>query len=220
VTNGVSSNEHASHQQRLATSWEYRRDSVSCSVTFAQHTSLLEFAVPSLEFHCVLWFFNVLLNKTPRNQRRINKQSSGVQEQINPFYIFSYGKNSFCLRTFQVTNGLQEWIKFVNRGSSVFQIALLNLLTRCIGLHIRSFELPGLYFQLHPAISMLLSRAVFEHKATNLVNTLTITLLGLLNTNTKSLTHSELKFQYAGLARGLYKETKETQRNKNESKPG
>jgi hypothetical protein len=57
VINGVSSNEHASRQQRLATSWEYQWDSVSCSVTFAQYTSLLEFAVPSLEFNCVLWFF-------------------------------------------------------------------------------------------------------------------------------------------------------------------
>jgi hypothetical protein len=38
VTNGVSSNEHASRQQRLATSWEYRRESVSCCVTFAQYT--------------------------------------------------------------------------------------------------------------------------------------------------------------------------------------
>jgi hypothetical protein len=57
VTNGVSSNEHASRQQRLATSWKYRRESVICCVTFAQYTSLLEFAVPSFEFHCVLWFF-------------------------------------------------------------------------------------------------------------------------------------------------------------------
>jgi hypothetical protein len=64
ATNGVSSNEHASRQQRLATSWEYRRESVSCCVTFAQYTSLLEFAVLSLEFHCVLWFFNILLDKT------------------------------------------------------------------------------------------------------------------------------------------------------------
>jgi hypothetical protein len=38
VTNGVSSNEHSSRQQRLATSWEYRRESVSCCVTFAQYT--------------------------------------------------------------------------------------------------------------------------------------------------------------------------------------
>jgi hypothetical protein len=57
VTNGASSNEHASRQQRLATSWEYRRESVSCCVTFAQYTLLLEFAVPSLEFHCILWLF-------------------------------------------------------------------------------------------------------------------------------------------------------------------
>jgi hypothetical protein len=38
VTNGVSSNEHASQQQRLATSWEYRWESVSCCITFAQYT--------------------------------------------------------------------------------------------------------------------------------------------------------------------------------------
>jgi hypothetical protein len=37
VTNGVSSNEHASRQQRLAASWEYRWESVSCSATFAQY---------------------------------------------------------------------------------------------------------------------------------------------------------------------------------------
>jgi hypothetical protein len=55
--NGVSSNEHASRQQWLATSWEYRRENISCCVTFALYTSLLEMAVPSLEFHCVLWFF-------------------------------------------------------------------------------------------------------------------------------------------------------------------
>jgi hypothetical protein len=53
VTNCVSSNEHASQQQQLATSWEYQGESVSCGVTFTQYTSLLEFAVPSLEFHCV-----------------------------------------------------------------------------------------------------------------------------------------------------------------------
>jgi hypothetical protein len=65
VTNGVLSNEHASLQQWLATSWEYQWERVSCCVTFAQYTSLLEFVVPSLEFHCVLWFFYILLNKTP-----------------------------------------------------------------------------------------------------------------------------------------------------------
>jgi hypothetical protein len=105
VTNGVSSNEHASRQQRLATSWEYRRSTHPFS--------------NSLEFHCVFWFFNVLLNKKSWDQRRINKQSSGVQERINPFYIVSYGKNSFCLRTFRGTNGPQERIKFANRGSTV-----------------------------------------------------------------------------------------------------
>ena len=31
--------------------------------------------------------------------KSLNKQSSGVQEWINPFYINSYGENSFGLRT-------------------------------------------------------------------------------------------------------------------------
>jgi len=31
--------------------------------------------------------------------KSLNKQSSGVQERINPFYITSYGENSFGLRT-------------------------------------------------------------------------------------------------------------------------
>jgi hypothetical protein len=53
-------------------SWEYRRGSVSCWSTLAQYTSLLVFAVPSLEFHYVLCcFFNILLNNTPWDQRRI-----------------------------------------------------------------------------------------------------------------------------------------------------
>jgi hypothetical protein len=64
-------------------------------------------------------FFCMLLNKTPWDQRSINKQSSGVQERINPFYIVSYGENCFGLRTFRVTNGIQERIKLVNRGSTV-----------------------------------------------------------------------------------------------------
>jgi hypothetical protein len=52
--------------------------------------------------------------------KSLNKQSYGVQERINPFYIVSYGKNSFGFRTFRVTNGLQERTKFVNGGSTVF----------------------------------------------------------------------------------------------------
>jgi len=50
----------------------------------------------------------------------LNKRSSGVQERINPFYINSYGENSFGLQTFWFTNDLQERIKFVNRGLTVF----------------------------------------------------------------------------------------------------
>jgi hypothetical protein len=74
MTNSVSSNEHASRQQRTTVGDKLGvsagemicgRESVSCCVTFAHYTSLLEFAVPSLEFHCVLWFFNILLNKKP-----------------------------------------------------------------------------------------------------------------------------------------------------------
>jgi hypothetical protein len=51
--------------------------------------------------------------------KSLNKQSYGVQERINSFYIVSYGKNSFGLLTFRVTNGLQDRIKLVNRGSAV-----------------------------------------------------------------------------------------------------
>ena len=51
--------------------------------------------------------------------KSLNKQSSGVQERINPFYINSYGENSFGLRTFRFTNDLREGIKFVNRGLTV-----------------------------------------------------------------------------------------------------
>ena len=36
--------------------------------------------------------------------KSLNKQSSGVQERINPFYINSYGENSFGLRTLRFTN--------------------------------------------------------------------------------------------------------------------
>ena len=54
--------------------------------------------------------------------KSLNKQSSGVQERINPFYINSYGENSFGLRTFRFTNDLQERIKFVNRGLTILVI--------------------------------------------------------------------------------------------------
>jgi hypothetical protein len=60
-------------------------------------------------------------------RKSLNKKSSGVQERINPFYFDSYGKNSFGLRTFRVTNGLQERIKFVNRGSAVLRIGHCNM---------------------------------------------------------------------------------------------
>ena len=56
--------------------------------------------------------------------KSLNKQSSGVQERINPFYVNSYGENSFGLRTFWFTNDLQERIKFVNRGLTVFRANL------------------------------------------------------------------------------------------------
>ena len=54
--------------------------------------------------------------------KSLNKQSSGVQERINPFYVNSYGENSFGLRTFRFTNDLQERMKFVNRGLTVVSI--------------------------------------------------------------------------------------------------
>jgi transposase-like protein len=57
--------------------------------------------------------------------KSLNKQSSGVQERINPFYINSYGENSFGLRTFWFTNDLQERIKFVKRGLTVLSTAIV-----------------------------------------------------------------------------------------------
>ena len=51
--------------------------------------------------------------RTCAQSKSLNKQSSGVQEHINPFYINSYGENSFGLRT------IQEQIKFMNRGLTV-----------------------------------------------------------------------------------------------------
>ena len=55
--------------------------------------------------------------------KSLTRQSSGVQERINPFYINSYGENSFGLRTFRFTNDLQERIKFVNRSLTVYILA-------------------------------------------------------------------------------------------------
>ena len=40
--------------------------------------------------------------------RSLEKQSSGVQEQINLFYIEFYGENGFSLRTFWYMNEFQE----------------------------------------------------------------------------------------------------------------
>jgi hypothetical protein len=53
VMNSVSSNEHASQQQRMATSWEYQRESVSCCVTFAQYTQF--------------WFTNISASRNELN---------------------------------------------------------------------------------------------------------------------------------------------------------
>ena len=60
--------------------------------------------------------------------KSLHKQSSGVQERINPFYINSYGDNSFGLRIFRFTNDLQERIKLVNRGLTVLPILVSALL--------------------------------------------------------------------------------------------
>jgi hypothetical protein len=65
------------------------------------------------DFH---WFVYEFVHKVLL--KSLNKQSSGVR--INPFYIDTYGKNSFDIRTFRVVNGLQEQIKFMNRGSTVY----------------------------------------------------------------------------------------------------
>jgi len=82
----------------------------------------------------------------------------------------------------------------------LWQIALLSLLIRCMGHHNRSSKLPGPYFHPCPIISMMLSKAVFKHKVTNLVNMQIIIPLGLLYTNTVSDSlRIKLTFQYAGL---------------------
>jgi hypothetical protein len=70
VTTGVSSNEHACQQQRLVTNWEYRWESVTCCVTFAQYISLLEFSMPSLEFHYVLCFLYIIKYNTMRPKKK------------------------------------------------------------------------------------------------------------------------------------------------------
>jgi hypothetical protein len=70
----------------------------------------------------VIFIFSLVLCTnvcTKYCSKSLNKQSSVVQEQIDPFYIVSYGKSSFGLQTFRVTTGLQERIEFVNRGSTV-----------------------------------------------------------------------------------------------------
>jgi hypothetical protein len=81
--------------RKLATaaSWEYRRRSVSCWLTLAQYTSLLVFAVPALEFHCVLCcFLNILLNKT-KDQRR--KMIAKLNEVFVYIYIWLVLCSSF-----------------------------------------------------------------------------------------------------------------------------
>jgi hypothetical protein len=114
VTNGVSINEHASRQQRLATSWKYRRESVSCLC------NVCSLHIPARICRAFSWIslcfvvFYVLLNKTRWDQR------------------------SFRLRIFRMTNGLQERIKFVNRGSTVYTTDMHSIIkclqTDCHGL--------------------------------------------------------------------------------------
>jgi hypothetical protein len=62
-----------------------------------QYTSLLVFAVSSVEFHCVLCcFFNILLNKTPWDQRRI--MIAKLNEVfVYIFYLFSIVFIFFCV---------------------------------------------------------------------------------------------------------------------------
>ena len=66
--------------------------------------------------------------------KSLNKQLSGVQERINPFYINSYGENSFGLRTFWFTNDLELFAgargSLVAMRKEVFQIHLeLSIVT-------------------------------------------------------------------------------------------
>jgi hypothetical protein len=104
VTNGVSSNKHASRQQRLATSWEYRRESVSCCVTFAQYTSLLKFTVPSRFFV----FFYILLNSFDLQTFRV---TNGPQERIK---FVNQGSIVVCFLTCR-PRGIVKRTQFGNR---------------------------------------------------------------------------------------------------------
>lgn len=52
MTNGVL----VQWTRELATSREYRQETVSCGVVFAPYTALFEFTVPSIEFNCFLCF--------------------------------------------------------------------------------------------------------------------------------------------------------------------
>lgn len=49
--------------------------------------------------------------------KSLNKQSSGVLERINPFYIDCYGESCFGFQTFQFTKFNK--LIFKNRGSTV-----------------------------------------------------------------------------------------------------
>jgi len=70
--------------------------------------------------------------------KSLNKQSCGVQERINPFFINSYGEISFGLRTFRFTNDLQERIMFVNQGLTVFASNLSAIYCNKILLKVRA----------------------------------------------------------------------------------
>lgn len=61
--------------------------------------------------------------------KSLNKQSSWVQEQINPFYIDFCGENSLGLQTFCVMKGVQEQIRFVSWGYTVPDINIWDLMT-------------------------------------------------------------------------------------------
>lgn len=76
----------------------------------------------------ILWFLRLAI---PANHLMLSyslKCSSGIQEQMNLFYIDSCGKNGSDVLAFCFMNGLQEWVGFSNGDSTVVHIMWIGIL--------------------------------------------------------------------------------------------
>lgn len=103
---------HLQHPKQFRPNWIF--------VCILSVIEFLCFYVRFINFH---WF--CVINTCAKYCcKSMNKQSLGVPEPINPFYIGFHGKNSFGLRTFRVMDGPQEQMRFVSRDSTVYWITL------------------------------------------------------------------------------------------------